>query len=115
ITTPSVQEGMNKLRCWPLDSVTMSALIELGNAGLSSQDDLQVRLAELRKYCFYMLAGYPDTRFDCLRKLSASEGASLIRGLTIAETSGYSRYGESVSLVNWAFAAFRFHPVPVWA
>jgi hypothetical protein len=46
----------------------------------------------------------------------ADDGAAMIRGLAIAEECGYSEWGGSVSMVNWAFAVFRLHhPLPVWA
>src|SRR5260221_14511765 len=113
--TASVHEALQKLQYWPLDSVTRSLICDLGNADLTNPGDLRMRVGRLRQYYFYLMAAFPEIRFRCMRSLSPEEGASLVRGLTIAETYGYSRYIGSTSLVNSAFAAFRFQPTPVWA
>jgi hypothetical protein len=117
ISRPSILEAIGKLRSWPLDSITRPALIRLGNVDLCSGDDeaLKSSLAEVRRHYFFLMAASPDLGFQCLHELSADDGASLIRGLAIAEECGYSRAGGSVSMVNWAFPVFQSHPLPIWA
>jgi hypothetical protein len=116
ISTSSIVEAMQNLRFWPLDAVTRTVLIELGDANLNSTGELQDRLNKLRRYSFYVLAAGADRDFKCISMLSARDGAALIRGLAIAEDCGYSRYRGSVSMVNRAFAVFRqIHPLPIWA
>lgn len=115
-TTPSIMEAMQNLGFWPLDAVTRSVLIELGNADVNSESDLRRRLDKLRRYSFYVLARGSEHDFKCIPSLSSADGAALIRGLAIAEECGYSEWGGSVSMVNWSFAVFRqHHPLPVWA
>jgi hypothetical protein len=118
ITRPSILAVMNKLRPWPLDSLTQAALIHLGNTGLDfgSENALEEALAKVRRHCFFVMAASPDLGFECLRNLSAADGAKLIRGLAIAEECGCSRAGGSVSMVNWAFPVFQqSHPTTEWA
>ncbi len=115
-TAPSIMEAMQNLGFWPLDAVTRSVLVELGNADVSSETDLRNRLDKLRRYSFYVLAHGAEHNFECIQTCSAADGAALIRGLTIAEECGYSEWGGSVSMVNWSFAVFKqHHPLPVWA
>lgn len=115
-TAPSIMEAMQNLGYWPLDPVTRGVLIELGNADLSSESDLQSRLDKLRRYSFYVLASGADINFECIRTLPVADAAALIRGLNIAEECGYSQAGGSVSMVNWSFVVFRQqHPLPLWA
>jgi len=116
ISGASIVEAMQNLGFWPLDAVTQSVLIELGNADVNSTSDLQKRLDKLRRYSFYVLGVGAEHDFKCIPSLSAGDGAALIRGLAIAEECGYSLYGGSVSMVNWSFAVFRqHHPLSVWA
>lgn len=116
ISGVSTLEAMRNLGFWPLDGLTRTVLIELGNADVNSTYDLQERLNKLRRYSFYVLAAGAEHEFECIPTLSAGAGAALVRGLAIAEECGYSRYGGSVSMVNWSFAVFRqHHPLPVWA
>ena len=115
-TAPSIMEAMQNLGFWPMDAVTRSVLIELGNADVKSECDLRNRLDKLRRYFFYVLARGSEHDFKCIPSLSVADGAALIRGLAIAEECGYSEWGGSVSMVNWSFAVFRqHHPLPVWA
>jgi hypothetical protein len=92
-------------------------LIGLGNADLDSPTDLASHLKRLRKYCFFLLANGPDFSFDAIGELRADDAAALIRGITLAEELGFSRWRGSVSMVNPAFAAFqRTQPSrQVWA
>jgi len=116
VSGASIVEAMQNLGFWPLDAVTQTVLIGLGNADVNSASDLQKRLDKLRRYSFYVLGVGAEHDFKCIRSLSADDGAALIRGLAIAEECGYSLYGGSVSMVNWSFAVFRQrHPLPVWA
>ena len=112
----SIVEAMRNLGFWPLDTVTRGVLIELGNADVTSESDLQNRLDKLRRYSFYVLGVGAQHDFKCIPSLSAADGAALIRGLAIAEECGYSLCGGSVSMVNWSFAVFRqHHSLPIWA
>lgn len=116
ISGASIVEAMQNLGFWPLDAVTQSVLIELGNADVNSTSDLQQRLDKLRRYSFFVLGVGAEHDFKCIPSLSGNDGAALIRGLAIAEECGYSLYGGSVSMVNWSFAVFRqHHPLSVWA
>jgi hypothetical protein len=116
ISGASIVEAMQNLGFWPLDTVTRSVLIELGNADVNSESNLQKSLDKLRRYSFYVLSVGAEHDFKCMASLSAADGAALVRGLAIAEECGYSLYGGSVSMVNWSFAVFRqHHPLPVWA
>jgi hypothetical protein len=116
VSGASIIEAMQNLGFWPLDAVTRTVLIELGNVDVNSESDLQKRLDKLRRYSFYVLSVGAEHDFKCIPSLSAADGAALIRGLAIAEECGYSLYGGSVSMVNWSFAVFRaHHPLSVWA
>lgn len=116
ISGAGIVEALQNLGFWPLDKVTQSVIIELGNADVNSASDLQKRLDKLRRYSFYVLAVGAEHDFKCILSLSATNGAALVRGLAIAEECGYSLLGGSVSMVNWSFAVFRqHHPLPVWA
>lgn len=116
ISAPSILEAMWKLEFWPLDRASQDALIDLGNVDVESQIEIEKGLAKFRRYSFYVLARGADHDFKCMSAISATEGAALVRGLAIAEELGYSFNIGSVSLVNWAFAAFRNqHPLVVWA
>ena len=115
-TGPSIMEAMQSLGYWPLDPVTASVLIDLGNADVESCDDLTDKLNKLARYSFYLLARGTDIRFECIRQMPRENAGSLIRGLAIAEEFGYSESGGSVSLVNWSFNIFRqVHPLEDWA
>lgn len=115
-TGPSIMEAMQRLGYWPLDQVTASVLIELGNANVESFDDLTDKLNKLARYSFYLLARGTDIRFECIRQMPCDKAESLIRGLAIAEEFGYSESGGSVSLVNWSFNVFRqVHSLADWA
>jgi hypothetical protein len=115
-TGPSIMEAMQRLGYWPLDPVTASVLIDLGNADVESSDDLTEKLNKLARYSFYLLARGTDIRFECIRQMPRENADSLIRGLAIAEEFGYSESGGSVSLVNWSFNVFRqVHPPADWA
>jgi hypothetical protein len=115
-TGPSIMEAMQNLGFWPLDPVTASVLIDLGNADVESHDDLGEKLNRLARYSFYLLARGTDIRFDCICEMPHEQAAALIRGLAIAEEFGYSESGGSVSLVNWSFNVFRrIHPLSDWA
>ena len=116
ISGASIVEALQNVGFWPLDAVSQSVLIELGNADMNSEKDLRDRLDKLQRYSFYVLACGAEHDFKCISSLSAADGAAMIRGLAIAEESGHSLYGGSVSMVNWSFAVFRqHHPLPVWA
>lgn len=115
-TGPSIVEAMQRLGYWPLDPVTVSVLIDLGNANVDSCDDLTAKLNKLARYSFYLLARGTDIRFECIRQMSLENAESMVRGLAIAEEFGYSESGGSVSLVNWSFNVFRqIHPLTDWA
>jgi len=114
-TGPSIMEAMQRLGYWPLDPVTASVLIELGNADVESCDDLTNKLNKLARYSFYLMARGTDIRFECIRQMPRENAESMIRGLAIAEEFGYSESGGSVSLVNWSFNVFRqIHPLADW-
>lgn len=117
ISRASILESLQKLRQWPLDPKTRAVLVGLGKscevAGV--EEALSAALAEVRRHYFFLMAAYPDTEFGCIREMSPEEGASLIRGLAVAEECGYSRALGSVSMVNRAFHVYQIHPVNVWA
>jgi hypothetical protein len=113
-SSASVSHAVDHLRPWPLDSLTQTALMALGDCPLDATELLAERLGMLRRYYWYLMAGYPDTSFACISELPDSAGAPLVRGLAIAEEHGFCRYRGSVSLVCHAFRAFQQKGVAVW-
>jgi hypothetical protein len=114
-SSASVRHAVSILRDWPLDSLTQSALIMLGECPPEDADAMKERLTALRRFYWYLMAGSPDKDFNCLLTLPDSAGAALVRGLALAEEFGYSRYRGSVSLVCFAFRVFQGKGSDTWA
>lgn len=113
-TTVSIRHAAMHLREWPLDSLSQSALIRLGECPPEATEILEERLKALRRFYWYFVASAPDTSFSCLDALPDSTGAALVRGLAFADEFGYLRYNGSVSLVCDAFRAFQQKDIASW-
>ena len=103
LTTPSVVYACNHLRCWPLDRLIEQTLIHLGECSLDDRQSINNTLCELRRCCWFLMAGCPDKTFQNIDALNISEATSFVKGLALAEEMGYSRYRGSPSLVPRAF------------